>query len=354
MGCEESPGPLLPGASVVRPGGLWVEGRGSRPGSCPCQRLDVSAWRPSGAPQVPCSEPGAKVEPPCRLLASPETAGPGEEGRRAAGGELCGPRLWLYSDTPGHGFEGCGGRALQHPSPLGGQLVATVAGFGVPGGRVSLPSRSTPGVSVPEERRSVGVFPGSRRSAIAMDPSPARTASAGAGHGSHGGLAPRRAWARAAVGISQEVPVPGGPDGPKPRGRGGRSRPVLASLDPGRAGQAPGARIPGRRCALAGRGAGQRVSWRGAGGEVASLARSSHLSAASQWVSDACRAGVLGPAPSEGPCPASRTVSDINVRWAGGRALQDPCLGRARPVGTQGVGDMPRRPQAAHLDRAAE
>lgn len=132
---------------------------------------------------------------------------------------LRGPSLWWYSDTPGHGFEGCGGRALQHPSPLGGQLVATGAGLGVPGGRVSVPSRSSPGVSVPEERRSVGVFPGSRRSAIAMDPGTAGTASAGAGHGSHGGLAPRRAWARAAVGISQEVPAPGGPDGPKPRGR---------------------------------------------------------------------------------------------------------------------------------------
>ena len=135
---------------------------------------------------------------------------------------------------------------------------------------------------------------------------------------------------------------------------GGAREPSLRAWTQARAGQAPGARIPVRRCALTGRGAGQRVSCRGAGGEVASYTRSSHLSAASQWVSDAARARVLGPAPSEGPCLASRTVSEGNVRWARGRALQEPCLGRARPVGAPGGGDVPCRPLPAHVDRAAE
>ena len=160
--------------------------------------------------------------------------------------------------------------------------------------------------------------------------------------------------ARGAVGISQGVPGTGGPDAPRPSGRGNAGDLSLLACAPGRAGQGPGARMPVRRRALAGRGAGQRASCRGAGGEVASFPRRSRLAAATQWVSDAAGARVLVPAPSEGPCLAWRMASARKVRWAVGRAFPDPCLGRARPVGAQGAGDLPGRPEAAHVDRAAE
>lgn len=87
---------------------------------------------------------------------------------------------------------------------------------------------------------------------------------------------------------------------------------------------------------------------------MASFSRCSRLSAVPQCVNDVARVRVLCPALGEGACLASPTVSDGNVRCARGRAFQDPCLGGARPVGAQGGGDKPCRPQLAHVDRPAQ
>lgn len=135
------------------------------------------------------------------------------------------------------------------------------------------------------------------------------------------------------------------------------SRPVLARLRPRQDGTSPAstdpspALWPGRTWSWA------KASGRGAGGEVASFPWSSRLSVASQRVSDAARARVLGPATSEGPCLASRMVSDGNVRWACGRAFQDPCLAGRGPweprVGRGGAGLAEPAGACARGDRAA-
>lgn len=195
-----------------------------------------------------------------------------------------------------------------------------------------------------------GRLPGTPRSAVAMNPSTAGTLSAGASHGSRGGLAPhRQAWERAAVGICERVPETCAPDAPLPSGMGNARELSSLACALGRMGQAARSTVPspalwpGRTWSWA------KVSCRGAGGEVASFPCSSRLPVASQRVSDAARARVLGPTPSEGPCLASRLVPDGNVHWACGRAFQDPCLGGARHVGAQGGRDLPSRREPAHV-----
>lgn len=96
---------------------------------------------------------------------------------------------------------------------------------------------------------------------IVMNPSTSGTLSAGARHGSRGGLAaPRGAWACAAVGISQKVPETGGPDAPMPSGMGNARDLSLLACALGRTGQAPRAWIPVWRCGLVRRGSGQSAA----------------------------------------------------------------------------------------------